>query len=131
MLVASGARDSVSVSRAVTSSGLRLAMMLGLVLVLANVHPRTRPATVCLLRAVTGVPCPFCGATTAAVQLGSGDLRGALSASPLTVLAGPVVAALPLLGARLARLPGAGRLAALLALLAASEVWQLHRFGWM
>lgn len=130
MLVASGARNRFSVPRAVTSSGLRLTAMLALVLVLANVHPRTRPATVCLLRAVTGVPCPLCGGTTAAVHLGSGDLRGALHASPLAVLAGPVVAALPLLRDRLGRLPAKSRTGALVLVLLGSEIWELHRFGW-
>ncbi|MBK5307312.1 MAG: DUF2752 domain-containing protein [Frankiaceae bacterium] len=117
--------------RAVTLSGLRLAVMLGLAVVLANVHPRDRPATVCLLRGVTGVPCPFCGGTTAAIRVGSGDLLGALHASPLAVVGAPVVAALPLLRGRLARLSRSVRLGVLATAVLASELWQLLRFDWL
>jgi hypothetical protein len=97
---------------------------------LAYVHPRHRPATVCLLRAVTGVPCPFCGGTTAAVRAGHGDLIGAVRASPLAVAAAPLIAALPLLAGRL-RPPPSARLPLLGVVLATSELWQLHRFGWL
>src|SRR4051794_32828086 len=44
-----------------------------------------RPPTLCLLRGTTGIPCPFCGSTTAAVHLGHADIAGAVSASPLAV----------------------------------------------
>jgi hypothetical protein len=63
------------------------------------------------------------------VQLGSGDLAGALRASPLALLGGPFVAALPLLRPRLPRVPGALQWTALGVLLALSELWQLHRAG--
>ena len=101
----------------------------------ARVHLPGRPATVCLLRAVTGVPCPFCGGTTAAVEVGSGNLLDAVRASPLAVAAAPVVVALPALRDRLhdlrGRLPVWSGFAALGVVLAASELWQLHRFGWL
>jgi hypothetical protein len=47
------------------------------------------------------------------------------------VLGAPVVAVWPLLQARLARLPSGARLGGLLFALAGSELWQLHRFGWI
>ena len=92
-----------------------------------------RPPTLCLLRGLTGVPCPFCGGTTALVQLGRGDLAAALRASPLVVLGAPVWVAWPRLRRLLGRwsdtgvrrvLLGAGAVALVL-----SELWQLHRFG--
>lgn len=103
--------------------------MLGAALVLAQLHLPHRPATVCLLRAVTGLPCPFCGGTTAAVHVGRGDLVGALRASPLAVVAAPVSAFLPLLAGRVR--PLLPWRAALVLVLAGSELWQLHRFGWI
>jgi hypothetical protein len=101
------------------------------VLVLAQIHPRHRPATVCLLRGMTGIPCPFCGGTTAAVHIGRADVMGALKASPLAVFGAPVVAAWPVLRAPLARLVSSAGLIGLVAVLAGSELWQLHRFGWL
>ena len=92
-----------------------------------------RPATLCLLRAVTGVPCPFCGGTTAMVQLGRGDLGAALAASPLVVLGAPLWVAWPRVRPALVRWRDAaqGRRRALLlagaGVLAASEAWQLQR----
>jgi hypothetical protein len=103
----------------------------GLVLLLANVHLAGRPSTLCTLRAVTGVPCPFCGGTTAAVRLGSGDVLGAVRASPLAMLIAPVVVALPLLRVGLSRVPRRLLQAGVAAALVGSEVWQLHRFGWL
>jgi hypothetical protein len=129
--IASGARDSFNVPDAVQRSGLRLAALLVVAVVLAQVHPRHRPATVCLLRGLTGVPCPFCGGTTAAVHVGRADLLGALHASPLGLLGAPVVAVWPALRSRLARLPSSARVGALVAALLGSELWQLHRFGWI
>lgn len=96
---------------------------------LAAVHIR-RPATVCLLRSVTGVPCPFCGGTTAAVDLGRGHLAAGVAASPLAMLGFalvPIRAGL----AQARRLPSWPRAQALLALgvvLIASELYELHRF---
>lgn len=39
----------------------------------------------CPLRRLTGVPCPFCGITTAATEVMTGDLFGALAANPLII----------------------------------------------
>ena len=118
-------------SPAAARSAYRLTVALTVAVVLAQVHPRHRPATVCLLRGVTGIPCPFCGGTTAAVHVGRADLRGALHASPLALIGAPLVAAWPVLGGLLPRVRSAARISALVAVLAGSELWQLHRFGWI
>jgi hypothetical protein len=70
------------------------AVLLGLL----RVH---RPPTFCLLRATTGVPCPFCGTTTAAVRIGRGNLLGALAANPFTLLGAGLVVLAPVLAGRL------------------------------
>jgi hypothetical protein len=101
------------------------------VLLLAHIRLDGRPSTLCTLRAVTGVPCPFCGGTTAAVRLGSGDLGGALRASPLALLVLAIAAALPLVRNPWSRLSRPLGLGAVLVVLAGSELWQLHRFGWI
>ena len=94
----------------------------------------------CPLRALTGVPCPFCGMTTAAVALVRGRVAGAFQANPLifglavlAVAVGPLVA-LRAFGALSDPRPWTpqrrrrwGRVAALVA--AASWLFQLHRLG--
>jgi hypothetical protein len=108
---------------------LRYAGIAMLAVTLAALHIR-RPATVCVLRETTGLPCPFCGGTTAAVDLGRGRVPAAMAASPLAVVA---LAALPLRG--LVRSPewlsGLSRrhVAWLVAAaLVTSELYELHRF---
>lgn len=92
----------------------------------------------CPLFAVTGVPCPFCGLTTASVALVHGDVTGAAAANPgvfaLAVLAISVVPLLALRAAGIMAAPrpigGAARrwLGPSVALLAvASWVFQLNR----
>ena len=112
-----------------TRAGARVALLATVVVLLAAVHVR-RPATFCLLRATTGVPCPFCGGTTAAVDLGNGRLGAAAAASPLALL---LLAAWPVASA--IRAPSwwwrhrARWLAGVLLVLTAAEIWQLHRLG--
>src|SRR6476661_2197788 len=40
----------------------------------------------CLLRAVTGIPCPFCGLTHSMMALGQGNLAAAVAQNPLVLL---------------------------------------------
>lgn len=46
------------------------------------------PLPVCLLRKLTGIPCPFCGSTRAAMAVARFDLPGAVALNPLAVLLG-------------------------------------------
>jgi hypothetical protein len=107
----------------------RYAAVATIAVVIGALHIPHRPATLCLFRELTGLPCPFCGGTTAAVRLGHGNLKGALGASPLAV---GLLATWPLLDAihpprwwyrkRI-------RWTVVAAVLIASEIWQLVRFG--
>ena len=87
-----------------------------------------RPATLCLLRAVTGVPCPFCGSTTAAARAATGDLIGALAANPVTVLA---VLALVLAPLYARRVPRSVVPAVLTSGVTVAWAWQLARYGYV
>jgi hypothetical protein len=113
-------------------AGVRYAVVAATLVGLAALHLR-RPATLCLLRATTGLPCPFCGGTTAAVDLGHGRPVDALAASPLAFVA---ILGWPLYGvAPRQRSPSLLRWSrrqlrwALVVALVASEVYELHRFG--
>jgi hypothetical protein len=119
-------------------SGQRTAAACIAAVALANLRVPGRPATVCPFRAITGIPCPFCGGTTAAVRIGRLDLLGALRANPIVVIGAVFVMALPLLTSapavvafRAARPRVAKRtiIGALMLAIAFSEVWQLFRFG--
>ena len=47
--------------------------------------------TACLVRAVTGVPCPTCGSTRSVLAIGKGDIAGAFMANPLVFVGGIVL----------------------------------------
>jgi predicted ABC-type sugar transport system permease subunit len=121
----------------VRTSSARLVGFALAALLLANLRIPGRPSTLCPLRALTGVPCPFCGGTTAAVEVGRFDLAGALRVNPVVVLAAVMIIAMPVvIGLRTARHVGwpaaPARRTIYLALASAvmvSELWQLFRFG--
>jgi hypothetical protein len=107
----------------------RYAILAAGAVVLGAIHLRHRPSTLCPFRAITGLPCPFCGGTTAASRLGHGDLRGAVAASPLALV---MLGIWPLVGTmsppmwwRRRRL----RITAIVVILVVAELWQLARFG--
>lgn len=118
-------------------SGQRVAVGAVAALAVANLHVPGRPATLCPFRALTGLPCPFCGGTTAVVKLGHFDALGAMRANPVIVLGALVVATMPAVMAfrssrPVARWPAFSprtiRVAIAIAVVF-SEVWQLFRFG--
>jgi hypothetical protein len=97
-----------------------------------------RPHTICPFLMLTGIPCPFCGGTHAGIDLGRGHPAAALRASPLAVCGAVALIILPVLRAtslteRWRQLPAKTRntvaITGIVATLAASEVWQLARFG--
>ena len=109
--------------RTLVRAGALLAAAIGLALL----HLPWRPATVCVLRATTGIPCPLCGGTTAAVHVGRGDLLGGLRASPLAVLGAATYVCLPLM--QLRQLSTRTIWALILTVATAAELYQLGRFG--
>lgn len=94
----------------------------------------------CPLRTLTGVPCPFCGMTTATVAITHGDWAAAAAANPLAYLvAALVIGTAPILTARAVGQVStarpwsatarqrAGRVVA--CLIALSWLFQLRRYG--
>jgi Protein of unknown function (DUF2752) len=64
----------------------------------ANVHDPGAPG--CVFRAVTGLPCPFCGLTHSMMALGQGDVGAALLQNPLGLLVLPLAIVLLAAGVR-------------------------------
>ena len=110
----------------VVLSDLRVAA--GLMLAAAAVRPASpvHLGVVCPLRSVTGVPCPLCGMTTSVTETVHLDLAAAAAATPAGIAAVLVAVAVLVLPPRTrVRVP----MAAVLAVLAAMWLWQLHRFA--
>lgn len=117
---------------------LRGTVAAGAALLVAHLAIPGRPATLCPFRALTGIPCPVCGSTTAAVHLGHLDVAGAMRANPFAVLAAfafvaaPAFASVPWLRKQGKSVAShiRGRGAALcVAIALLSEIWQLIRFN--
>jgi hypothetical protein len=132
-----GVRRDLSVPERIGLFGLGVA---GAAAVWPGVTGATGLSLPCPLRWLTGVPCPGCGLTTAAVALVRGDVAGAAAANPAIFgLAALSIAVVPLLALRaVGALPPptwwsararrrVGWMVALLAL--ASWVFQLNRLG--
>jgi hypothetical protein len=113
--------------RGLRLTGGRVAAMGLAALALASLHLPGRPSTLCVLRAVTGIPCPLCGGTTAAVQVGRGDLLGALRASPFALLGAAAFALWPLAPRAVARWTTAHTVPLAVGVLTFAEAWQIHR----
>jgi hypothetical protein len=95
----------------------------------------------CPLRSITGIPCPFCGMTTAAVSLVKGDWAGAATANPFVFAVAALVAVgIVLLATREAGLvpdpvpwsPAARRRCGyvIAGLAAVSWLYQMHRLNY-
>lgn len=50
----------------------------------------------CLIKNVTGIPCPSCGSTRSVLNLAAGDVAGALLANPMGLLVAAIMIAGPL-----------------------------------
>lgn len=94
----------------------------------ARLHAVHDPGIVCPLRLVTGIPCPFCGSTTAVMELGSGAVTAAVAAQPMTMLAIGVLVTQPTGWFRWwGHTPRRTRVALLLGAVALSWAYQLIR----
>lgn len=108
----------------------RLVTLAAAAALLARVDVPGRPATLCPLRAWTGLPCPLCGGTTAVAELGALDVPRALATAPVPVLAVVVVALAPLGPSRWwARATPRTHRRLVLGALAVAEIWQLARLA--
>ena len=137
---------TVAVAYRPSSTPERLAVVAAALIPAAIAYPALHAATgfapVCPLREVTGVPCPFCGGTTAATALADGRLVDALAANPfvpaLTVVLAGVLLLVVARALGLATPPRSWsgdrqRTGALVAgaLVTASWLFQLGRYGWL
>lgn len=115
---------------AVRDVAARLAVAAGGTLLLGalRIHRPSGYATLCPLRALTGIPCPVCGTTTALVRLGRGRVAGALAASPLAVVALVALVLFPAYAGRV-RVPHRALPWLLTCAIAFAWTWQLARFG--
>lgn len=97
--------------------------------VLAALHLR-RPLLVCPFRTLTGIPCPMCGGTTAAMQVGSGEWLAAARTAPVVLATAAAFIIAPLGPANWWwRLAPRRRAGLIMAALVVAECWQLVRLG--
>lgn len=111
------------------TSLLRAVVLLAAAAAVAAVDLPGRPQTLCLLRAATGVPCPLCGGTTAAVAVGQGRPLAALAASPLVTLGVALFVLAPLLPRAIRDRATRSRTPLALSALAVGQTWQLLRLA--
>jgi hypothetical protein len=116
---------------AVRQAAVRIGAMggaAGALSLLQALHPQQALA-VCPLRTVTGIPCPLCGGTTAAISVARLDLVGALRANPVAVLGALALALAPLgLLSFVRRRSRRLTFWVLAAALGVAELWQLVRY---
>jgi hypothetical protein len=128
-------RRPVRTERDAKGTGVRIGALALLAVAAAQVHQHADPGVLCPLRRLTGVPCPFCGSTTVFMEAGAGHWGAAVTANPFTVVAVFVFLLSPLLAfdapALWTRTPVRLRWILGGTLLAASWLWQLHRFGFL
>jgi hypothetical protein len=115
-----------------TGVALRVGGMAIAAVLASFVHHAHDPGILCPIRALTGVPCPFCGGTTVFMELGAAHPVKALAANPI-VLAGAVgLATAPLgSGRRWWATSPRTRVWILGVVVGLSWVWQLARFGFL
>ncbi|MFE0462753.1 DUF2752 domain-containing protein [Kitasatospora sp. NPDC058965] len=114
----------------IAQTALRGAAAAAAALAVAVLHDVHDPGVLCPLRRFTGIPCPVCGSTTVFIEAGHGHWLAALTANPVTVVAGLGLLTAPLgTGARWWSLSGGRRNALLGTALGVSWLWQLNRLG--
>jgi hypothetical protein len=119
--------------RVIRGVATRLGAAAGAALLLGalRIHRPPALATVCALRATTGIPCPLCGGTTVFVRLGRGRVVDAVAANPVVVLVAIGLVLAPTGVFAPLRHHGRLRTALVFALLGGSWLWQLGRFGYL
>ena len=83
------------------------------------------PGVTCPLRALIGIPCPFCGTTTSIKELGRLDIAASLAANPVGIAAVLTVVLVFVTGRSRLRVPTL----LLIVLLLGLWIHQLHRFS--
>ena len=71
---------------AVPVGAILAACALGAITMVVLLHLYRLPFSVCIFKAVTGIPCMTCGTTRALARLARLDLAGALAMNPLATL---------------------------------------------
>lgn len=121
---------AAALRRPVGTVAVRSAAMVALASSVAFAHGIHDPGILCPIRALTDLPCPFCGGTTVFIELGSGHPIRALTANPLVFVGAILFALAPLgLGARWQAWGPRVRAWILGTAIAGSGIWQFVRFG--
>jgi hypothetical protein len=109
---------------------LRVGGMATAAVLAAMVHRVHDPGILCPVRALTGVPCPFCGGTSVFMELGAAHPAKALAANPVVLVGAVGLATAPLgTGRAWWAVNPRIRAAILGGTVALSWLWQLARFG--